>query len=187
LVKDHEVKEAIGDDLLFMFYIVAGVSTLLLLTVIIGNFKILYFFVSPLLTSLKNLRRYYSFPSQAKFATEHGSLPGGPTAFAHPVDLLPVRQTDCHQSELHFALVHLRHQRGSVLRHVNLVESGRSPTLSGKKQHNNTLDRDYWYQKCITVLIFQGRRGKLWPNRIDNRLVRYGWLGPVWFHSRQDP
>jgi hypothetical protein len=32
--------------LLFMFYIVAGVSTLLLLTVIIGNFKILYFFLS---------------------------------------------------------------------------------------------------------------------------------------------
>jgi hypothetical protein len=39
LVKDHEVKEDIGEDLLFMFYIVAGVSTLLLLTVIIGNFE----------------------------------------------------------------------------------------------------------------------------------------------------
>jgi FLVCR family feline leukemia virus subgroup C receptor-related protein len=47
-----------------MFYIVAGVSTLLLLTVIIGNFKILYFFVSPLLTSLKNFTTFIVF--QAK-------------------------------------------------------------------------------------------------------------------------
>nr|CAH0103592.1 unnamed protein product [Daphnia galeata] len=35
LVKDHEMKDDIGEDLLFMFYIVAGISTLLLLTVIV--------------------------------------------------------------------------------------------------------------------------------------------------------
>lgn len=37
MVKDHEFREEIGHDLLFMFYIVAGICTFLLLTVIVGN------------------------------------------------------------------------------------------------------------------------------------------------------
>lgn len=37
IVKDHENVEEIGQDLRFLFYIVAGVCTVLLLCVLIGN------------------------------------------------------------------------------------------------------------------------------------------------------
>lgn len=37
MVKDHEFIDEIGDDLIFMFYIVAGICSFLLLAVILGK------------------------------------------------------------------------------------------------------------------------------------------------------
>ena len=72
LVKDHEMKDDIGEDLLFMFYIVAGISTLLLLTVIVGNSFVCFLSLQIKCWKIMIVENShgtldFSFPSQTQF------------------------------------------------------------------------------------------------------------------------